>query len=74
MRPVQYKNPVTLSQPRPEQPITTMESPSAVDDSVPIFYVGQHESERQLPISSQLLRQAQDFNVRVLRATKNLHD
>lgn len=41
-----------------------MESLSAIDDFMPTFYVGQHESKRVLPVSSQVVRQAQDCNVR----------
>ena len=41
-----------------------MESPSAIDDFMPTFYVGQHESKRALPVSNQVVRQAQDCNVR----------
>lgn len=42
----------------------TMESPSTIDDFMPTFYVGQHESKRALPVSNQVVRQAQDCNVR----------
>ena len=40
-----------------------MESPSTVEDLPSTFYVGQHESKRPLPVTSQVLRQAQDCNV-----------
>lgn len=33
------------------------------DESMPIFYVGHHESRRPLPISDPILRQAQDIGV-----------
>ncbi|KAF2842358.1 arginine N-methyltransferas-like protein [Patellaria atrata CBS 101060] len=33
---------------------------------MPIFYIGQHETNRSLPVSDQLLRQAQDFNYDML--------
>jgi hypothetical protein len=34
-----------------------------VDDYVPIFYVGHHESRRPLPVTELMLRQAQDAGV-----------
>lgn len=34
-----------------------------VDDFVPIFYIGHHETKRSLPISESLLRRAQDVGV-----------
>jgi hypothetical protein len=36
---------------------------AVVDDYTPIFYVGHHESKRQLPISDLTLRRAQDVGV-----------
>lgn len=43
----------------------TMESPTSVagDDFMPTFYIGQHESKRTLPVTDQVLRQAQDCAV-----------
>lgn len=38
-----------------------MDSPVS-DDNVPIFYIGQHESDR-IRVTPELLRQAQDANV-----------
>lgn len=40
-----------------------MDPSTSVDDYIPTFYVGQHESKRALPITEQVLRQAQDCNV-----------
>jgi len=40
-----------------------MDPLAAVDEYMPIFFVGQHESKRSLPISARVLRQAQDCNV-----------
>lgn len=40
-----------------------MDSAAAGDDYMPIFYIGQHESKRALPVSVDVLRQAQDCNV-----------
>ena len=39
------------------------EYPSLVDDFVPRFYVGHHESKRPLPVTELMLRQAQDIGV-----------
>ncbi len=50
-----------LRQPLPSGPDPMEELP--VDDYVPIFYVGHHESQRPLPISELTLRQAQDVGV-----------
>lgn len=36
-----------------------------VDDFMPIFYVGHHETKRSLPVSESLLRRAQDVGVRI---------
>jgi protein arginine N-methyltransferase 5 len=36
---------------------------SPVDDFVPTFYVGHHESKRPLPVTDLVLRQAQDIGV-----------
>lgn len=41
-----------------------MESEGSMGDPMPIFYVGQHESKRVLPVSDDVVRQAQDCNVR----------
>ena len=40
-----------------------MDASTAVDDYIPTFYVGQHESRRALPVTEHVLRQAQDCNV-----------
>ena len=34
------------------------------DVSGPTFYIGQHETRRKLPVTEQILRQAQDLGVR----------
>lgn len=39
------------------------EAYSITDDYVPTFYIGQHESKRQLPVTDFVLRQAQDVGV-----------
>lgn len=39
------------------------EASSPVDDYMPTFYVGHHESKRPLPITGSVLRQAQDVGV-----------
>jgi hypothetical protein len=33
------------------------------DEFMPIFYVGHHDSKRQLPVSDSVLRRAQDVGV-----------
>ena len=43
-----------------------MDSAAAGDEYMPIFFVGQHESKRALPVSADVLRQAQDCNVGLL--------
>ena len=40
-----------------------MEAELPEDDWMPTFYVGQHESKRQLPVAEHVLRQAHDCNV-----------
>ena len=40
-----------------------MDSAATGDDYLPIFFIGQHESKRTLPVSADVLRQAQDCNV-----------
>ncbi|MCJ1463448.1 methyltransferase protein [Pseudocyphellaria aurata] len=53
-----------------------MDSPSVIDDFMPTFYVGQHESKRVLPVSNQVVRQAQDCNYDMLTTpitTPNFH-
>ena len=40
-----------------------MEAELPEDDWMPTFYVGQHESKRQLPVTEHVLRQAHDCNV-----------
>jgi protein arginine N-methyltransferase 5 len=39
------------------------EPSSPIDDFVPTFYVGHHESKRPLPVTDFVLRQAQDIGV-----------
>lgn len=46
-----------------------MDPSPPVDDYIPTFYVGQHESRRALPITEQVLRQAQDCNVGIRGAS-----
>jgi protein arginine N-methyltransferase 5 len=48
-------------QARSEEPSPV--DPLPVEDYVPIFYVGHHESQRPLPISGLMLRQAQNAGV-----------
>ncbi|KAL8731181.1 MAG: hypothetical protein Q9166_003588 [cf. Caloplaca sp. 2 TL-2023] len=43
-----------------------MESTNSPTEGLPVYYVGQHESKRQLPISPQTLRQAQACNYDML--------
>ncbi|KAI9821967.1 MAG: methyltransferase protein [Pycnora praestabilis] len=43
-----------------------MDSPTGGDDFTPLFYVGQHESKRALPVTDRILRQAQDCNYDML--------
>ena len=38
-------------------------TPSPVDDYIPTFYIGHHESKRPLPVTDFVLRQAQDVGV-----------
>ncbi len=47
--------PVLSSEAEPTSPI--------VDDYTPNFYVGHHESKRPLPVTDDVLRQAQDVGV-----------
>jgi hypothetical protein len=49
------------NQARSEEPALVDQLP--VDDYVPVFYVGHHESQRPLPVSELTLRQAQDAGV-----------
>jgi type II protein arginine methyltransferase len=39
------------------------EPPSPIDDFIPVFYVGHHESKRSLPVTGFVLRRAQDIGV-----------
>lgn len=41
-----------------------MESLGDVDDYIPAFYVGQHESHRESPVTDALVRRAHECNVR----------
>ncbi|KAI9722059.1 MAG: hypothetical protein M1812_002019 [Candelaria pacifica] len=43
-----------------------MDIPPDTDHVMPIFYVGQHEAKRSLPVTDQILRQAQDCNYDML--------
>jgi protein arginine N-methyltransferase 5 len=48
----------------PQQPLVADGGlPSPVDDFMPTFYVGHHESNRPLPVTDFALRQAQDVGV-----------
>ncbi|TVY49663.1 Protein arginine N-methyltransferase [Lachnellula occidentalis] len=40
--------------------IAEVEPPSPLEDSLPTFYIGHHESKRPLPVTEFVLRQAQD--------------
>lgn len=45
---------------------TTMSGGYADDmESLPVFYIGQHESKRALNVSAELVQHAQDLGVRV---------
>lgn len=45
-----------------------MESPGSVDDYIPAFYVGQHESDRERPVTDGLVRRAHECNYDMLTA------
>lgn len=46
------------------QPVAAAEGElSPMDDFIPTFYVGQHETKRSLPVTDFVLRQAQDIGV-----------
>jgi hypothetical protein len=50
---------------RQNKPIfTAMSYSDAMDELVPTFYIGQHETRRSLDISSELVQHAQDLGVR----------
>ena len=36
-------------------------------DTLPVFYIGQHESKRALDVSAELVQHAQDLGVRSTR-------
>lgn len=38
--------------------------PPAEDDYVPAFFIGQHEGKRSRPVTDEVLRRAQECNVR----------
>jgi protein arginine N-methyltransferase 5 len=42
-----------------------MDSSNTAGDVLPIFYVGQHETKRALPVTDELVHHAQDLGVRV---------
>lgn len=44
-----------------------MDSSEAVDDLMPTFCIGQHESKRPLPVTPHTVRQAHDCNVSELQ-------
>lgn len=50
------------------QPVATeeLDSPSAVQEFTPTFYIGHHESKRPLPVTEFVLRQAQDVGYDML--------
>jgi hypothetical protein len=43
--------------------VTEVDSSSPVEDFMPTFYVGHHESKRQIPVTEFVLRRAQDVGV-----------
>ncbi|KAI9703772.1 MAG: methyltransferase protein [Candelina mexicana] len=43
-----------------------MDTSPVTEDAMPIFYVGQHEARRSLPVTDEILRQAQDCNYDML--------
>ena len=47
-----------------------VESLSAVEEFTPTFYVGHHESNRPLPVTDFVLRQAQDVGVIAIYPTR----
>jgi protein arginine N-methyltransferase 5 len=44
---------------------------SPVEEFMPVFYVGHHESKRRLPVTDFVLRQAQDVGVSSFLLTRN---
>jgi len=40
------------------------EPPSPIDNYIPTFYVGHHESQRPLPVTDSVLRRSQEVGVR----------
>ena len=43
------------------------DSSSPLEDFIPTFYIGHHESKRPLPVTDFVLRQAQEVGVRKSR-------
>jgi hypothetical protein len=44
-------------------PDTIMDYSEGMDESAPVFYIGQHESKRSLHVSPELVQHAQDLGV-----------
>ena len=44
-----------------------MDSPTDLGEAMPMFYVGQHETKRAVPVSAELIHHAQDLGVRLYR-------
>lgn len=42
-----------------------MDSPRAMGEVLPMFYVGEHETKRPLPVSTELVQHAQDLGVSI---------
>jgi len=40
-----------------------MDTPTEMENEIPVFYVGQHESKRPYQVTQQVLHQAHDCNV-----------
>lgn len=48
----------------PQADLDTMEDDSSsYGDSMPVFYVGHHETKRSLPVSEELMQHAYDLGV-----------
>lgn len=42
-----------------------MDSPASTGEVLPMFYVGEHETKRPLPVSAELVHHAHDLGVSV---------
>lgn len=40
-----------------------MDHPADSNDSYPVFYIGQHETKRAVPVTEDVIQYAQDLNV-----------